>query len=104
MLRKGTYMLEGLSLRRQLHRAPAISEWHTAAAPIVCRCTAAPLACLVRHKRQGKGELCLEVEVLRPVEQMPLTSNLTEDHPRSGPVVTGPGEISCTWSLFWGRE
>ena len=83
---------------------PAISEWHTAAAPIVRRHTAAPLACLVCHKRRGKGKLRLEVEVLRPVEQMPSTSNLAEDRPRSGPAVTGPGEISCTWSLFWGRE
>ena len=102
-LRKGTYMLEGLSLRRQPCRAPAISEWNTAAAPIVRRCTAAPLACLVCHKRQGKGKLRLEVEVLCPIEQMPSTSNLA-DRPRSGPAVTGPGEISCAWSLFWGRE
>ena len=82
---------------------PAISEWHTAAAPIVHRRTAAPLTCLVHCKRQGKGDLRLEVEVLHPIEQMPSTSNLA-DCPRSGPVVTGPGEVSCTWSLFWGRE
>ena len=73
-------------------RTPAILEWHTAAAPIVRRRTAAPLACLVHRKRRGKGKLRLEVEVLHPVEQMPSTSNLAEDRPRSGPAVTGPGK------------